>query len=94
MAKSPTLAKMLKNFTKDLAKFAKAGAPHVDRFEYEDRVKTCLSCEHLLRNKRCGLCGCVIEVKAAWATADCPDGRWKAKPLQNGRKNNTHKPSK
>lgn len=94
MAKSPTLLKMVKNFAKDLSKFTKAGAPVVDRFRYEDRVSTCLSCEHLIRNKRCGLCGCVVEVKAAWATAECPDGKWDKKPLQNGRKSNNNKPSK
>ena len=90
MAKSPTLVKMLKNFTRDLKKFVQAGAPVVDRFEYEDRLTTCLSCEHLKRSKRCGLCGCVVEVKAAWQTADCPDGRWVKKP-HYGRKSNTDK---
>lgn len=83
---------MLRNFSRDLKKFAAAGAPHVTKAEYEDRIKTCLGCEHLLRNKRCGLCGCVIELKAAWATADCPDGRWINKPSY-GRKSNTNKPS-
>lgn len=92
MAKSPTLVKMLKNFTRDLKKFVQAGAPVVDRFQYEDRIKTCLSCEHLQRNKRCGLCGCVVEVKATWQTAECPDGRWDKKP-HHGRKSNTDKPS-
>lgn len=93
MPKSPTLLRMVTNFAKDLAKFTKAGAPVVDRFEYEDRVSTCLSCEHLKNKKRCGLCGCVVEVKAAWATAECPDGRWKPNPTQNGRKNHTNNPS-
>jgi hypothetical protein len=92
MPKSPTLLKMLRNFSKDLKKFAAAGAPHVDKQQYEDRVKTCLGCEHLLRSKRCGLCGCVIELKAAWATAECPDGRWDKKPY-HGRKSNTNNAS-
>lgn len=94
MPKSPTLLKMLRNFSRDLKKFAAAGAPHVTKAEYENRVETCLGCEHLQRNKRCGLCGCVIEVKAAWATADCPDGRWSKKRIRNGRKNNNNKSSK
>ena len=84
--------RMVKNFTNELGKFISAGAPVVDKFQYEDRIKTCLSCEHLKRNKRCGLCGCVVEMKAAWETAECPDGRWDKKP-QHGRKNNINKPS-
>lgn len=93
MPKHPTVLKMMRNFAKDLKKFAAAGAPHVTKAEYEDRVTTCTQCEHFLRNKRCGLCGCVIEVKAAWATADCPDGRWSKKRIRNGRKSNNNKPS-
>ena len=77
MIESPSVLKMLKNFSKEVIKFAREGAPHVQKHEYKDRIKTCHSCEHLLRNKRCNMCGCIIEHKAMWATADCPDGRWK-----------------
>lgn len=93
MIESPSLLRMLKNFSKELVKFAKEGAPVVSKQEYKDRIKTCHGCENLLRSKRCGLCGCIVEQKAKWATADCPDGRWKIKP-EYGRKINNTKPSK
>jgi hypothetical protein len=39
--------------------------------------------------ERCGLCGCLIEHKAKWATASCPDKpkRWESiKVGQGGKK--------
>jgi hypothetical protein len=93
MIESPSVLRMLKNFSKELAKYAKEGAPNVSKQDYKDRIKTCHSCEHLLRNKRCGMCGCIIEHKAKWATSDCPDGRWKVTG-NNGRKVNNTKASK
>ena len=32
---------------------------------------------------RCGKCGCLLEHKAKWKTADCPDNKW---PKQNNDK--------
>lgn len=81
---------MVKGFVKEAVEYAKQGAPHVTAKQYEDRLKACYSCEHLKKDtERCGLCGCLIEHKAKWATASCPDSpkRWeKVKVGQGGKK--------
>mgnify|MGYP001187034599 FL=1 len=66
--------KMVKGFVKEAVKFAKEGAPHVTAKQYEQRLNACFSCPHLKEDvERCGLCGCLIEHKAKWATTTCPD---------------------
>jgi hypothetical protein len=94
---------MVKGFVKEAVEYAKQGAPHVTAKQYETRLKACHSCEHLKKDtERCGLCGCLIEHKAKWATASCPDEpkRWpKVKVGERGKKirlngqNNTPKAS-
>lgn len=71
-----SILELVKNFSKEISKFAKAGAPTVTEDEYKDRLQTCATCEHFLRERRCGLCGCVVAMKAQMKTADCPDNRW------------------
>jgi len=96
----PSIYNMVKGFVKEAVEYAKQGAPHVTAKQYEDRLKACYSCEHLKKDvERCGLCGCLVEHKAKWATANCPDTpkRWEKikvgsggkKVKLNGRKNNT-----
>ena len=76
--KKPSILEMLKNFAKEVKDFAKEGAPHVSEEDYEERLTTCASCEFLKeKTMRCGSCGCVVEQKAKWATASCPEGFWK-----------------
>jgi len=86
----PSIYDMVKGFVKEAVEYAKQGAPHVTAKQYEDRLKACYSCEHLKKDtERCGLCGCLIEHKAKWATASCPDSpkRWeKVKVGQGGKK--------
>lgn len=66
---------MLINFKDEVIRYAREGAPHVSEESYESRLAVCGSCEHL-EDDRCGMCGCVVEEKAKWATAECPDSRW------------------
>jgi hypothetical protein len=41
-------------------------------------------CPHLIKKSmRCGVCGCLLEHKAKWKTADCPKNKW---PKQNNDK--------
>jgi len=99
----PSIYNMVKGFVKEAVEYAKQGAPHVTAKQYEDRLKACYSCEHLKKDvERCGLCGCLIEHKAKWATASCPDNpkRWekivvgkggKKVKLKNGSKGNSTK---
>jgi hypothetical protein len=71
------MTEMLKNFANDVIDYAKAGAPHVSEKQYNYRLKTCDSCEHLRKDAmRCGLCGCSVEHKAKWATSNCPKKKW------------------
>jgi hypothetical protein len=75
--KAPSLMDMMKNFTTDVVAYAKEGAPHVTKSQYNERLRICGVCPHLKKeNMRCGQCGCVVEHKAKWATTTCPDDRW------------------
>ena len=77
--------KMLKNFAKEVKQFAEAGAPHVTTLQYKKRVDACAECPHLKKDiDRCGLCGCLIEHKAKWATAKCPDDPARWEPVKVG----------
>lgn len=86
-----SVVKMFKNFVSEVADYAKAGAPHVTPFQYKQRLKACSECPHLKEKvDRCGLCGCLVEHKAKWATANCPDKeveRWEKITIgENGKK--------
>ena len=87
-----SIYKMVKSFVKEAATYAKHGAPNVTPRDYQDRLKACYSCEHLKKTtERCGLCGCLVEHKAKWATSKCPDDpqRWKKQVVgQKGKKLN------
>lgn len=78
--KPPSIFTMAKNFSKELAKYIKEGAPNVSNKVYLERLETCNKCPHLIKKSmRCGLCGCLLEHKAKWKTTTCPDKpeRWK-----------------
>lgn len=75
--KAPSLMDMMKNFAKDVIEYAKEGAPHVTKSQYNERLKVCGACPHLDRDTmRCKQCGCVVEHKAKWGTTTCPKNRW------------------
>ena len=63
-------------FAKELGEYIKKGAPNVTLDQYEERLKICNTCpkkEEGTHFNKCGLCGCNIELKAKWATSECPD---------------------
>ena len=68
----PSLLRMVKNFTEELTDYIAAGAPAVTPEQYQKRLEACNNCP-LLKKQRCTLCGCVVEYKAKWGTANCPD---------------------
>tara|TARA_R110000787_G_scaffold151627_4_gene265394 strand:- start:353 stop:679 length:327 start_codon:yes stop_codon:yes gene_type:complete len=77
---TPSIFKMIKSFSRDLAKYIKEGAPNVSPIDYAERLDACKACPNLKPSiMRCGLCGCLLEHKAKWTTAECPDkpSRWK-----------------
>ena len=84
--KPPTFMGMLKSFAKDVTKYIAEGAPNVTPDDYLGRLTECKKCPHLkMKHMRCGLCGCLIEHKAKWKTAECPDNppKWKKQNLEN-----------
>ena len=98
----PSVYSMVKSFVKEAVNYAKEGAHHVTPHQYEKRLKACYSCPHFKEDiERCGICGCLIEHKAKWATSKCPDkeeSRWdkivigrdgKRIRVKNGPKSNT-----
>ena len=83
-AKPPNVFKMMKSFGKDLGKYITAGAPNCSKEDYKERLLTCDTCPHLMRNvMRCGACGCLVEHKAKWRTTTCPKGKWKKQDISD-----------
>ena len=85
---APSLFQMLKTFTNDTAKFIKAGTPLVSKEDYAERLDTCIACEHVQKkHMRCGLCGCMLQLKAKMKTTTCPDtpSRWKEQIINDKR---------
>lgn len=52
-----------------------------DLVTYRARLDTCGACGHLYGGM-CVLCGCYVEVRAAWRVRRCPNAppRWEALP--------------
>ena len=79
--KPPSIFKMMKTFTSELATWIKEGAPNVTPEDYAVRLDICNGCEHINKQSmRCMECGCLLEHKAKWRTTDCPKKKW---PKQN-----------
>ena len=67
---------MVQQFSGELFKYLKEGAPNVTVKEYENRLKTCEACPHLTETFKCNKCGCNMTAKAKWATSKCPLDKW------------------
>ena len=95
--KPPSLVQMLKTFTKETVRFITQGGPIVSKEDYAERLDTCITCEHVQKkHMRCGLCGCMLQMKASMKTATCPDkpSRWKEQILNDKeQKDNNTNPS-
>jgi hypothetical protein len=75
----PGLARQMANFSKALVKHAADRFGKVDADVKAERLAACEGCE-LRVGDRCShpACGCVLEVKAGWASESCPEGKWSA----------------
>ena len=49
---------------------------------YSERLSICDKCEHRL-GSFCGVCSCLIAVKARLKSKDCPAGKWPAQRPDN-----------
>jgi hypothetical protein len=75
----PGKIKQAANFAAAIAKHAAGGFGNTDPETFNGRLEICALCP--LRNEeKCGVCGCPIENKAAWAEQECPVGKW---PVEN-----------
>lgn len=64
-------------FTQALADVARGNAEFVDREKYLTRLKICNECPHKVKVVNvCGICKCVLPLKARFQRANCPDNRW------------------
>ena len=89
--KLPPASQMIRNIATDHWKSLKAfmKGEHVITPQNiaEERWEICKSCPELLydetnpdtnkKDGRCPLCGCFMNVKVHYATAECPIGKWK-----------------
>ena len=78
----PSFFTMAKNFAKAAGKHVANGMKAVSQEVYMERLDACNKCPFLVKDqKRCGKCGCMLEHKAKWESADCPDtpSRWGVK---------------
>ena len=71
----PSLATQGWSFAKAVTKYVATGGKKVDESRYAERMAICDNCEYR-SGARCLKCGCFLEMKAAWASADCPIGKW------------------
>tara|TARA_B100000029_G_scaffold284648_4_gene278483 strand:+ start:5870 stop:6244 length:375 start_codon:yes stop_codon:yes gene_type:complete len=72
---SPNVMKMGWNFAKAVGAYVKSGMKNVSEEEFAERMSICDTCEWR-SGSRCMKCGCFVDKKASWASADCPIGKW------------------
>lgn len=81
--KLPSTITMAKNLAIAMAKHIADGARRVTVPQFQERLGVCNKCPLRLKN-RCTHpgCGCFLEIKAWWASENCPDSppRWPALP--------------
>tara|TARA_R100000808_G_scaffold63_1_gene509 strand:+ start:6869 stop:7498 length:630 start_codon:yes stop_codon:yes gene_type:complete len=71
----PSVAAQGWNFAKAVTKYVSTGGKKVDEHQFAERMAICDNCEYR-SGPRCLKCGCFLEMKASWASADCPIGKW------------------
>ena len=89
--KLPPASQMVRNLAvdhwKSLKAFVRGKQVIVPQEVAEERWEICKQCPHLLYDEtnpdtnkvdgRCTECGCFMNVKTHYATAECPIGKWK-----------------
>lgn len=48
----------------------------VDGDIYSARFNACLECDSFMYGSTCGVCGCVMQVRARLADGKCPKKKW------------------
>lgn len=52
------------------------GVRTVTEEAYSARFNICLSCDSFMYGSTCGVCGCVMQVRARLADGKCPKKKW------------------
>jgi hypothetical protein len=71
----PSMFKQAKNFATSAVKHIANGAQNVPENLKNARLEICGGCDKLSGDK-CSACGCLVSIKAAWASEECPIGKW------------------
>jgi hypothetical protein len=72
---APNMMSMGWSFAKAVGSYVKSGMKNLNEENYAERMLICDTCEWR-SGGRCMKCGCFIDKKAGWASADCPIGKW------------------
>jgi len=81
-AVGPSIIKKAGNFIVAAVKHLSSGMKKLCDDEYQKRIDVCDSCEKKVGDN-CLECGCVLSIKARWASEDCPLGRWPLQVIDN-----------
>jgi hypothetical protein len=73
----PSLASRAWNLAAAVAAFVADGCQTVERETYEQRLRTCDTCDQR-QEDFCLKCGCYLPIKAKWRLTQCPLGKWPA----------------
>ena len=75
--KKPTFLDKVKSVVKDWSIHIGDGMRNVPPEEYIRRTSICNSCVKFIhKDDTCGVCGCLMGIKAKWRTSSCPDKKW------------------
>jgi len=72
---SPGLLSMAMSAGGAMAKFLGSGLKTTSKEIYEERLRTCATCDHHT-GVRCRICGCITSIKARMLHEDCPITKW------------------
>lgn len=72
------------NFVKSISRYVASGLVRVDDATLVQRLSICESCDRFKReNRTCLECGCYMDIKASWASEECPLKKWLALPIRS-----------
>lgn len=73
----PSVFTQLLNLSSAVIKQVGAGCPATDEEIRKLRADACSVCPKLDKEEyKCNECGCYLKYKIAWATQECPLGKW------------------
>lgn len=83
---NPSLLKKITNFALASIKHVASGLSKLCDDEFNKRINICNNCEKKVGDN-CLECGCILAIKARWATEDCPLKKWPLVVIENTNKN-------